>query len=95
VFDPDQQVQRGVRLLFETFRQTGSALRVVHHFKTEGVLWPRRITAGVRAGELLFGPLEHSRVLAFCTIRATREHSSMGELASARLSLGDSFATDA
>jgi DNA invertase Pin-like site-specific DNA recombinase len=63
VFDPDQQVQRGVRLLFETFRQTGSALRVVHHFKTEGVLWPRRITAGVRAGELLFGPLEHSRVL--------------------------------
>jgi DNA invertase Pin-like site-specific DNA recombinase len=63
VFDPDQQVQRGVRLLFETFRQTGSALRVVHHFKTEGVLWPRRITSGVRAGELLFGPLDHSRVL--------------------------------
>jgi len=63
VFDPDQQVQRGVRLLFETFRQTGSALRVVHHFKTEGVLWPRRITSGVRAGELFFGPLEHSRVL--------------------------------
>jgi DNA invertase Pin-like site-specific DNA recombinase len=63
VFDPDQQVQRAVRLLFETFRQTCSALRVVHHFKTEGVLWPRRITSGVRAGELLFGPLEHSRVL--------------------------------
>ncbi len=62
-FDPDQQVQRGVRLLFETFRQTGSALRVVHHFKTEGILWPRRITSGVRAGELFFGPLEHSRVL--------------------------------
>jgi DNA invertase Pin-like site-specific DNA recombinase len=63
VFDPDQQVQRGVRLLFETFRQTGSALRVVHHFKTEGILWLRRITSGVRAGELLFGPLDHSRVL--------------------------------
>jgi len=63
VFDPDQQVQRGVRLLFETFRRTGSAMRVVHHFKTEGVLWPRRITSGVSAGELLFGPLEHSRVL--------------------------------
>ncbi len=63
VFDPDQQVQRAVRLLFETFRRTGSAMRVVHHFKTEGVLWPRRITKGVRAGELLFGPLEHSRVL--------------------------------
>src|SRR3954451_7415171 len=33
VFDPDQQVQRAVRLLFETFRRTGSAMRVVHHFK--------------------------------------------------------------
>jgi hypothetical protein len=63
VFDPDQQVQRAVRLLFETFRRTGSAMRVVHHFKTEGVLWPRRINKGVRAGELVFGPLEHSRVL--------------------------------
>jgi hypothetical protein len=38
-------------------------MRVVRHFKTEGVLWPRRITTGVRAGELVFGPLEHSRVL--------------------------------
>jgi DNA invertase Pin-like site-specific DNA recombinase len=63
VFDPDQQVQRAVHLLFETFRRTGSAMRVVHHFKTEGLLWPRRITSGARAGELVFGPLEHSRVL--------------------------------
>lgn len=63
VFDPDQQVQRAVRLLFETFRRTGSAMRVVRHFRTESLLWPRRIASGVRAGELLFGPLDHSRVL--------------------------------
>lgn len=63
VLDPDQQVQRAVRLLFETFRRTGSAMRVVHHFNTEGILWPRRLTKGAHAGELLFGPLEHSRVL--------------------------------
>lgn len=63
IFDPDQQVQRAVRLLFETFRRTGSAMRVVHHFKTEGVLWPRRINKGPRAGELVFGSLPHSRVL--------------------------------
>jgi len=63
VFDPDQQVQRAVHLLFETFHRTGSAMRVVHHFKTEGLLWPRRITSGARAGELVLGPLEHSRVL--------------------------------
>jgi DNA invertase Pin-like site-specific DNA recombinase len=63
VFDPDQQVQRAVRLLFETFRRTGSAMRVVHHFNAEGILWPRRIKKGAHAGELIFGPLEHSRVL--------------------------------
>jgi DNA invertase Pin-like site-specific DNA recombinase len=63
ILDPDQQVQQSVRLLFETFRRTGSAMRVVHCFRTEGVLWPRRITKGVRAGELIFGPLDHSRVL--------------------------------
>ena len=62
-FDPDQQVERAVRLLFETFRRTGSAMRVVHHFNTEGILWPRRVRAGAHAGELLFSPLEHSRVL--------------------------------
>jgi DNA invertase Pin-like site-specific DNA recombinase len=63
MLDPDQQIQRAVHLLFESFRQTGSAMRVVHHFKTEGLLWPRRITSGAHAGELLFGPLDHSRVL--------------------------------
>ena len=63
IFDPDQQVERTVRLLFETFRRTGSAMRVVHHFNSEGILWPRRVRKGAHAGELLFGPLEHSRVL--------------------------------
>jgi len=63
VFDPDQQVERAVRLLFETFRRTGSAMRVVDHFNKEGILWPRRVRTGVHAGELLFSPLEHSRVL--------------------------------
>ena len=63
IFDPDQQVERAVRLLFETFRRTGSAMRVVHHFNSEGILWPRRVRKGAHAGELLFGPLEHSRVL--------------------------------
>src|SRR5246127_3876559 len=35
-FDPDQQVERAVRLLLETFRRTGSAMRVVDHFNKEG-----------------------------------------------------------
>src|SRR3954453_8565368 len=32
ILDPDQQVQRSVRLLFETFRRTGSAMATVKYF---------------------------------------------------------------
>jgi len=63
VLDPDRQVQDTVRLLFETFRRTGSAERVVRHFSAQRILWPRHLVTGVRAGEIVFGPLEHSRVL--------------------------------
>jgi len=63
ILDPDRQVQDTVRLLFETFRRAGSAVRVVRHFSTQGILWPRRLTGGPRAGEVVFAPLDHSRVL--------------------------------
>lgn len=63
VLDPDEQIQKTVRLLFETFRRTGSAGQVVRHFTREGVLWPRRIATGPRAGDIVFTPLVHSRVL--------------------------------
>ena len=63
VLDPDAQIQGVVRLLFETFRRVGSAEAVVRHFTREGILWPRRLVTGPRAGEVLFVPLEHSRVL--------------------------------
>ncbi len=63
VLDPDAQIQGAVRLLFETFRRASSAEAVVRHFAREGILWPRRLVTGPRAGELLFVPLEHSRVL--------------------------------
>lgn len=63
VLDPDRQVQDAVRLLFVTFQRTGSAGRVVQHFATAGIRWPRRLAAGPRAGTLVFGRLGHSRVL--------------------------------
>jgi DNA invertase Pin-like site-specific DNA recombinase len=63
VLDPDEQIQRTVRLVFETFRRIGSAEGVVRHFTAESVLFPRRLTTGARAGEVVFIPLEHSRVL--------------------------------
>lgn len=63
VFDPDEQIQRAVRLVFETFQRVGSAERTVRYFRTEGILFPRRIVTGSRAGEVVFVPLEHTRVL--------------------------------
>jgi DNA invertase Pin-like site-specific DNA recombinase len=62
--DPDTQIQGAVRLLFETFRRAGSAEAVVRHFARESLLWPRRLVTGPRAGEVLFVPLAHSRVLS-------------------------------
>jgi len=61
--DPDAHVQQTVRLLFDTFRRTGSAGAVVRHFRNEGLTWPRHLVSGPRPGTLVFAPLEHSRVL--------------------------------
>jgi DNA invertase Pin-like site-specific DNA recombinase len=63
MLEPDAQIQGAVRLLFATFRRTGSAEQVVRHFAREGLRWPRRLTTGPRAGEVGWGRLEHSRVL--------------------------------
>jgi DNA invertase Pin-like site-specific DNA recombinase len=63
VFDPDEQIQRAVQLVFKTFRCAGSAERVVRHFTLEGIRFPRRLVTGPRAGQVVFVPLEHSRVL--------------------------------
>src|SRR2546427_11696303 len=58
MLEPDAQIQGAVRLLFATFRRTGSAEQVVRHFAREGVRWPRRLTTGPRAGEVVWGRLE-------------------------------------
>src|SRR5678815_857716 len=39
--DPDQQVQHSLRLLFETFRRTGSAAATVKAFHKQALLFPR------------------------------------------------------
>ncbi len=63
VFDPDLQIQNSVRLFFDTFRREGSALGVVRYFAQENLKWPRRIKQGKRAGEVVWGILEHNTVL--------------------------------
>ncbi|HYZ42503.1 MAG TPA: recombinase family protein [Stellaceae bacterium] len=62
VLDPDRQIRDTVRLLFETFRQCGSASAVVRRFQQEGWRFPRRIRRGIGKGDVLWGALDHSRV---------------------------------
>lgn len=61
--DPDRQIQASLRLLFNTFRERGSATSLVKRFGHEELLFPRRVHRGVGKGDVLWGPLNHSRVL--------------------------------
>jgi DNA invertase Pin-like site-specific DNA recombinase len=61
--DPDKQVQQTVRVFFETFRRTGSAIATVKAFREQGLAFPRRVGHGVNKGEILWGDLEHARAL--------------------------------
>jgi DNA invertase Pin-like site-specific DNA recombinase len=63
VLDPDQQIQRTIRLLFDTFQRTGSAMATVRDFRNTGVQFPRRIHSGPAKGDVIWGKLEHSHVL--------------------------------
>ena len=63
VIDPDEQVQQSVRVLFETFQRTGSAMATVKFFAEQGLLFPRRVHTGTNKGDIVWAGLEHSRVL--------------------------------
>ncbi len=57
VLDPDTQVQDSVRLLFQTFARTGAVHATIKYFRLQGLLFPTRVAAGARKGELVWGPL--------------------------------------
>src|ERR1044071_9739644 len=63
LFDPDAEVQSAVRLVFSLFRQTGSAYGVVRHFLQHKLNFPRRAYGGVWNGKIIWGKLQHGRVL--------------------------------
>ena len=63
LLDPDVEVQHAVRLVFTLLRQTGSAYGVVRHFLQHHLSFPRRAYGGVWNGKILWGPLQHGRVL--------------------------------
>jgi DNA invertase Pin-like site-specific DNA recombinase len=61
--DPDTQVQEALRLLFATFRRTGTARATVKYFREHGLQFPRRLKTGPHKGELVWGVLGHARTL--------------------------------
>jgi hypothetical protein len=63
VLDPDKHVQQCLRLLFETFRNTGSAMATVKAFQKQGLQFPRRIRTGTHKGDLVWATLGHTQVL--------------------------------
>jgi DNA invertase Pin-like site-specific DNA recombinase len=63
MLDPDQQVQKAIGLVFETFARTGSAGAIVRWFRSNDLHFPRRLRHGVNKGELIWGTLGHGRVL--------------------------------
>jgi DNA invertase Pin-like site-specific DNA recombinase len=63
VLDPDRQVRHALRTLFHTYERTGSGCAVVKFFREQNLLFPRRLRRGPNKGQLLWGPLGHTRVL--------------------------------
>lgn len=64
ILDPDEQVQDAIRLIFDLFDDSGSALAVVKHFTDHQLPFPTRHWGGIRDGELTWRPLSHGRALA-------------------------------
>jgi DNA invertase Pin-like site-specific DNA recombinase len=61
--DPDLEVQSAIRLVFDTFERTGSAMQTVRFFREQGLRFPCRIRVGTHKGELFWGKPDHSRIL--------------------------------
>jgi DNA invertase Pin-like site-specific DNA recombinase len=62
--DPDEEIQHAVRLVFEVFDRSQSALAVVKHFADHGLQIPDRLWRRERTGEVVWRPLRHARVLS-------------------------------
>ena len=63
ILDPDSEVQAAMRLVFETFGRTGSAMQTAKLFREQGLRFPRRIRKGVNKGDLHWVEAGHSRIL--------------------------------
>ena len=62
VFDPDEEVQQALHLIFETFETAGSARAVARHFREHGLRFPTRQLRPPYQGELCWDLLTPGRV---------------------------------
>lgn len=63
ILDPDQQIQKSIRLVFGTFRRIGSASGTVRYFRKNGLKFPRKSSKEITKDEAIWGELVCSRVL--------------------------------
>ena len=92
--DPDSQVQQAIRFFFDTFKSTGAATATVRKFGNEKISFPRRLRAGPRKGELIWGGLTEGRALnllrnpryagAFAFGRTCQRHRGEGKRVTTR-----------
>ena len=62
VVDPDMEVSGAIRLLFDTFKEIGSAYGVVRYFAQNELKFPKRAYGGAWDGKLIWGNLVHGRI---------------------------------
>ena len=62
ILDPDEEVQQAIRLLFNLYEEKGSAGAVVRHFFDHNLQFPTRMWGGIHDGELVWNPLQITRV---------------------------------
>ena len=97
--DPDVEVQGALRLVFDTFERTGSAIRTVRFFLDQGILFPRRLRKEPNRGELLWAPPRHARILqvlhnpryagAFVYGRTRTRHRPDGRVSQIKVPMAD------
>lgn len=62
MLDGDRQIVEAIRLVFQAFRDNGSAMATAKWFRAEGLLLPSRPQSGPARGELQWSLPDHARV---------------------------------
>jgi DNA invertase Pin-like site-specific DNA recombinase len=63
ILDPNIEVQNAIRMLFETFDRTASAMKTARFLREQNLQFPSRLQSGPNKGELVWATPGHARVL--------------------------------